>query len=89
MSWTGTEPDQPGTMCPGLTVIFGWGYTHDGRADKDSYPHDRRADSHCRDFFVAVCVPCPLGSFVQKLLEVSLDRAKCRLVIIIHSFKDR
>ena len=20
---------------------FGWGYTHDRRADKDSYPHDR------------------------------------------------
>ena len=22
----------------------GWGYTHDGRADKNPYPHDRRAD---------------------------------------------
>ena len=22
-------------------VYFGWGYTHDHRADKDSYPHDR------------------------------------------------
>ena len=21
-----------------------YGYTHDGRADKDPYPHDRRAD---------------------------------------------
>ena len=24
--------------------IFGWGYTHDGRADHYPYPHDRRAD---------------------------------------------
>ena len=24
--------------------IFGWGYTHDRRADKYPYPHDRRAD---------------------------------------------
>ena len=24
--------------------ILGWGYTHDGRADKNPYPHDRRAD---------------------------------------------
>ena len=30
-----------------LCYMIGWGYTHDGRADKDSYRHDRRADSHC------------------------------------------
>ena len=24
--------------------FYGWGYTHDGRADKYPYPHDRRAD---------------------------------------------
>ena len=24
--------------------FLGWGYTHDGRADKNPYPHDRRAD---------------------------------------------
>ena len=27
-----------------LGYFNGWGYTHDGRADKDPYPHDRRAD---------------------------------------------
>ena len=27
-----------------LPISKGWGYTHDGRADKDPYPHDRRAD---------------------------------------------
>ena len=26
------------------SVLFGWGYTHDRRADKNPYPHDRRAD---------------------------------------------
>ena len=25
-------------------VQIGWGYMHDGRADKYPYPHDRRAD---------------------------------------------
>ena len=25
-------------------LSFGWGYTHDCRADKYPYPHDRRAD---------------------------------------------
>ena len=40
-------------------------------------------------FFAAVCVPCFLGSFVQKLFGVSLDSAKCRLMIKIHSLKDR
>ena len=25
-------------------INFGWGYTHDRRADKYPYPHDRRAD---------------------------------------------
>ena len=25
-------------------AIFGWGYTHDRRADKNPYPHDRRTD---------------------------------------------
>ena len=27
-----------------LVKLFGWGYTHDRRADKNPYPHDRRAD---------------------------------------------
>ena len=29
---------------PRLYNFFGWGYTHDRRADKYPYPHDRRAD---------------------------------------------
>ena len=42
-SWTklgiflGSVPVAPGNN-------YGWGYTHDGRADKYPYPHDRRAD---------------------------------------------
>ena len=38
-------------LCAALDVFgsffhftFGWGYTHDRRADKYPYPHDRRAD---------------------------------------------
>ena len=27
-----------------VSVLKGWGYTHDRRADKYPYPHDRRAD---------------------------------------------
>ena len=46
----------------GLSSIcdfFGWGYTHDGRADKDPYPHDRRADkdSYPHDrMWLTICV---------------------------------
>ena len=28
-----------------FTVYWGWGYTHDRRADKYPYPHYRRADT--------------------------------------------
>ena len=34
---------------PNTNKIDG-GYPHDGRADKDSYPHDRHVDSHCLHF---------------------------------------
>ena len=37
----------------------GWGYTHDGRADKNPYPHDRRADkdSYPHDrMWLTICV---------------------------------
>ena len=27
-----------------VSAHWGWGYTHDRRADKYRYPHDRRAD---------------------------------------------
>ena len=27
-----------------VTLVHGWGYTHDRRADKNPYPHDCRAD---------------------------------------------
>ena len=27
-----------------IQYFYGWGYTHDCRADKYPYPHDRRAD---------------------------------------------
>ena len=41
------------------TVFVGWGYTHDGRADKDPYPHDGRADNdsypHDR-MWLTICV---------------------------------
>ena len=29
---------------PVWPIKWGWGYTHDRRADKYPYPHDRRAD---------------------------------------------
>ena len=43
------------------TALFkGWGYTHDGRADKYPYPHDRRADKdsypHDRWMWLTICV---------------------------------
>ena len=37
----------------------GWGYTHEGRADKNPYPHDRRADkdSYPHDrMWLTICV---------------------------------
>ena len=37
----------------------GWGYTHDGRADKNPYPHDGRADkdSYPHDImWLTICV---------------------------------
>ena len=40
-------------------VSVGWGYTHDGRADKNPYPHDRRAgkDSYPHDsMWLTICV---------------------------------
>ena len=40
-------------------AIQGWGYTHDGRADKEPYPHDRRADkdSYPHDrLWLTICV---------------------------------
>ena len=27
---------------------YGWGYTHDRRADNDSYPHHRNVVNDCR-----------------------------------------
>ena len=42
-----------------VLLIFGWGYTHDGRADKNPYPHDRRADkdSYPHDrMWLTICV---------------------------------
>ena len=43
----------------GRTGVNGWGYTHDGRANKDPYPHDRRADkdSYPHDrMWLTICV---------------------------------
>ena len=42
-----------------IHVYYGWGYTHDGRADKDPYPHDGRADndSYLHDrMWLTICV---------------------------------
>ena len=33
-----------GSANPVTGITEGWGYTHDGRADKYPYPHDCRAD---------------------------------------------
>ena len=42
------------------TAKIGWGYMHDGRADKYPYPHDRRADKdsypHDRWMWLTICV---------------------------------
>ena len=42
-----------------IIYLFGWGYTHDRRADKYPYPHDRRADKdsypHDRNVTVDLC----------------------------------
>ena len=47
-------------MIQDLTLINGWGYTHDRRADKYSYPHDRRADKdsypHDRNVTDDLCI---------------------------------
>ena len=34
---------------------YGWGYTHDRRADKYSYPHNCRADKDYRNV-ITICV---------------------------------
>ena len=48
-----------GKIVTSLANNFGWGYTHDGRADKNPYPHDRRADkdSYPHDrMWLTICV---------------------------------
>ena len=50
-----------------VSPLFGWGYTHDGRADKDSYPHDRNV-TYCLCSLIKLCFAFIMVNFRLNVL---------------------